>query len=121
MAASPGWGLNYDPPASEWNFWWASKVDQANPVLTGPLVPFSWTTANRPTSPALYATGFNTTLNLLETWNGTAWGTAAGSFTANGSVATALTSVGPTGAHTTVQEWLTITDAAGTVRYIPCF
>jgi len=46
---------------------------------------------------------------------------SSANFSANGSVATALSSVGPTGSHTTVQEWLTITDNAGTVRYIPCF
>lgn len=40
--------------------------------------------------------------------------------TANGSVATAMSSVGPTGSHTTIQEWLTIT-INGTTRYIPCF
>jgi len=45
----------------------------------------------------------------------------AASFSANGTVATALGSLGPTGANTTVQEWLTIEDVAGTVRYIPCF
>lgn len=44
-----------------------------------------------------------------------------GMFTANNTVATAITSVGPTGANTTVQEWLTIKNAAGTTRYIPCF
>lgn len=43
------------------------------------------------------------------------------SFSANGSVATAMSSVGPTGSHTTVQEWLTIVNAGGTTRYIPCF
>jgi hypothetical protein len=42
-------------------------------------------------------------------------------FTANGAVATALSSIGPTGSHTTVQEWLTILDSAGTVRYVPAF
>ncbi len=42
-------------------------------------------------------------------------------FAANGSVATALSSVGPTGSHTTVQEWITITDASGVVRYVPGF
>ncbi len=42
------------------------------------------------------------------------------SATANGSVATTLGSVGPTGANTTVQEWLTI-DINGTTRYLPCF
>lgn len=47
------------------------------------------------------------------------FGTA--SVVANGSVATALSSVGPTGAHTTVQEWLVIKNSAGTIRYIPLF
>lgn len=40
---------------------------------------------------------------------------------ANGAVATSLTGVGPTGSHTTVQEWFTIIDNAGTRRYIPAF
>lgn len=46
---------------------------------------------------------------------------SAGSFTANGSVATSVTSLGPTGSHTTIQEWLTIQNASGTTRYIPCY
>lgn len=46
---------------------------------------------------------------------------AANSFTANGAVATALTSLGPTGSHTTVQEWFSIKDSGGTLRYIPAF
>lgn len=44
-----------------------------------------------------------------------------GTWTANGSVATALSSIGPTGSHTTVQKWLTVTDNTGTKRYIPAF
>ena len=40
--------------------------------------------------------------------------------TANALVATVLGSVGPTGANTTVQEWLTIS-LDGNTRYIPCF
>lgn len=47
--------------------------------------------------------------------------TAAGSFSANGSVATSMTSLGPAGSHTTIQTWLTIVDSAGTTRYIPCY
>ncbi len=43
------------------------------------------------------------------------------SFAANGSVATSLGSVGPTGSHTSVQKWLTIKDQAGTTLYIPAF
>ena len=46
---------------------------------------------------------------------------AAATFTANGSVATTMTSLGPTGAHATVQEWFTVTDTGGTVRYIPAY
>lgn len=44
-----------------------------------------------------------------------------GMFTANATTACAITAVGPAGANTTVQTWLTITDSGGTVRYIPCF
>lgn len=43
------------------------------------------------------------------------------SFTANGSVATSLGSVGPTGSHTTVQKWLTVKDQTGNTYYIPGF
>jgi hypothetical protein len=46
---------------------------------------------------------------------------ASTSIIANGSVATAITSVGPTGSNTTVQEWLQVRNASGTIRYIPCF
>lgn len=45
----------------------------------------------------------------------------SGQWTANGSVATTMTSLGPTGSHTTIQEWLTFSDAGGTVRYIPAY
>jgi hypothetical protein len=46
---------------------------------------------------------------------------SAAGFTANGVVLTALTGIGPTGSHTTVQEWLTVQDTGGTVRYVPTF
>lgn len=46
---------------------------------------------------------------------------SAGSFTANSTTATVLGSLGPAGANTTVQKWLTIKDDGGTTRYIPCF
>jgi hypothetical protein len=36
-------------------------------------VPASWTTAGRPASPSRGQFGYNTTLNLLEIWNGTSW------------------------------------------------
>lgn len=47
--------------------------------------------------------------------------TGSTTFAANGSVATTLTSVGPTGASTTVRKWLTVYDAAGNPFYLPCF
>ena len=43
------------------------------------------------------------------------------SIAANGTVATVLTSLGPTGAQTTVQEWLAIKNNSGVQRYIPMF
>lgn len=36
-------------------------------------IPASWTTAGRPSSPAAGQTGYNTSLNALETYNGTSW------------------------------------------------
>lgn len=33
----------------------------------------------------------------------------------------AAASVGPTGSHTTVQEWLAVKNASGVVRYIPAY
>jgi hypothetical protein len=47
--------------------------------------------------------------------------TLVGSWTSNGNTAVSLTALAPAGAHATVQEWLTITDPNGNVRYIPCF
>lgn len=46
---------------------------------------------------------------------------SAGSFSAPSTTATVLGSIGPAGANTTVQTWLTIVDNGGTTRYIPCF
>ncbi|HEV7717585.1 MAG TPA: DUF2793 domain-containing protein [Arsenicitalea sp.] len=45
---------------------------------------------------------------------------AAGATAANGTVATSLGSLGPSGAHTSVQKWLAI-DIAGTTGWIPVF
>ena len=42
------------------------------------------------------------------------------SVTANNTVATVMSNVGPVGANTGIQEWLTI-DINGTTRYIPCW
>lgn len=60
------------------------------------------------------------TIMVLQN-NGLVKFAAAGSFTANGSVATVLGSLGPVGSHTTVQKWLTIVDNGGTTGYVPVF
>lgn len=46
--------------------------------------------------------------------------TNTANFSANGSVATVLGSIGPVGSHTTVQKWLTFTDGTNTF-YVPAF
>ena len=43
----------------------------------------TWSTAGRPTSPATGQTGYNTTLNAYEIYNGTGWTVTASWTTAN--------------------------------------
>lgn len=53
---------------------------------TGEIFP-SWTTAGRPSTPTAGQTGYNTTLAILETYNGSAWCpfvTTATTFAGNG-------------------------------------
>jgi hypothetical protein len=40
---------------------------------------------------------------------------------ANSTVATTMTSLGPTGSHATIQEWFPILNASGTTRYVPAY
>lgn len=47
------------------------------------VVEASWTTAGRPASPVAGQTGYNTTLNALETYNGTGWTTVLGAVTSS--------------------------------------
>ncbi|MEI9414729.1 hypothetical protein [Mesorhizobium sp. Cs1321R2N1] len=47
--------------------------------------------------------------------------TGTANFAANGTVATVLGSLGPTGSHTTVQEWHAFKNSAGVTRWVPCF
>jgi hypothetical protein len=87
----------------------------SNPVTLGlrsgtdsvaPTINISWNTTGN-------------TLSLQPTGGALKVGSTL--MTANGGIATALSSIGPTGSHTTVQEWLTVTNAAGAIRYIPAF
>ncbi len=45
----------------------------------------------------------------------------ANTWAANGTAATTMTSLGPQGAHTTVQEWLVVFDTNGFLRFIPAY
>ena len=40
---------------------------------TNGITQASWATASRPGSPGVGDQGFNTTLNILEVWNGSTW------------------------------------------------
>jgi hypothetical protein len=90
-----------------------------------------FTTGSLPASTQSTTGGSGNGLTIGLTWSasttmklnpsGGAIQPGSGAWTANGSVATALSSVGPTGSHTTVQEWFTVTNASGTIRYIPAF
>ena len=74
-------------------------------------------------SPQLSAQGSGTNIDILLTPKGA--GTPRvnnpGSFAANGSVLTVLGGIGPAGARTTVQKWLTVKDNAGNPFFIPLF
>jgi hypothetical protein len=67
----------------------------------------------------LSAIGSDANIDIVMTPKGT--GQVRLNTVANGTVATAPSSLGPTGAHTTVQEWFAVKNASGTIRYIPAF
>lgn len=59
--------------------------------------------------------------NAMWIDNGQLLNFASSSIAANGVVATTVTSLGPTGSHTTIQEWLLVKNTAGTSRWIPMY
>jgi hypothetical protein len=75
---------------------------------------FGWTSGTDPTGSSLDTSLSRGAAGVIKF-------ASAASFSANGSVATTMTSLGPTGSHTTIQTWLTIQDSGGTTRYIPCY
>jgi hypothetical protein len=48
----------------------SGAITDTRVTATSPLSITTWTTATRPSSPAIGTSGFNTTLKTLETWNG---------------------------------------------------
>jgi hypothetical protein len=69
----------------------------------------------------LHDSGFNSMLTIADGGAAPVKFASSGSFIANGSVATTMTSLGPAGANTTIQEWLQIQNPSGTVRYVPLY
>jgi hypothetical protein len=43
----------------------------------------SWTTSTRPATPNTGQTGYNSTLNVIETYNGTGWASGLGAVTSS--------------------------------------
>ena len=86
------------------------------PLMTGPLDPGALLANFNALIQSINANvaGISTTGGELSFSNSLA-------FSPNGSVATSVTSVGPVGAHTTVQEWLVVVNPSGTVRWVPAF
>jgi hypothetical protein len=72
--------------------------------------------------PAVFGVGDDS--NVTECFRSNTDGTfqfGAANIIANASVATAMSSVGPTGSRTTIQKWFIIKDASGNPFYVPAW
>ncbi len=128
-----GWGAlisvgsptGYYGPATNGAFWVLTHNGAGGDTVTVNKG-LSWANGTFTTS-AIETPGFTLdgsgNVSALSVGNGsTALQVAgAGSWSANGATTVSLTNIAPSGAHATVQEWLTFKDASGTVRYIPAF
>lgn len=90
---------------------------------TGGVFP-TWTTAGRPSSPVAGQTGYNSTLGILETWNGSVWNGsngAAPAFSAYNSIATSCPNASTTKLQYSNVEFDTAScyDATTNYRYTP--
>ena len=102
-------------------------------LFTGPCYPVNGTTCNPINFPPVLGdidtiiTSINSsiaqwlTLNASTAEAGELAFSSPNAFAANGNVATAMSSVGPTGSHTTIQKWLAIIDNTGAAGWIPIF
>lgn len=70
--------------------------------------------------PEIFVVGSDTNIDLKLTPKGTGV-LRTGSFVPNGTVATDMSALGPTGSHITIQEWLAVKNSSGTIRYLPAF
>ena len=102
-------------------------------LFTGPCYPVNGTTCNPVNFPPVLGdidtiiTAINSSIAQWLTLNNSAPEageialSSANAFAQNGAVATAMSSVGPTGSHTTIQEWLVVIDNTGKIIYLPGF
>ena len=86
-------------------------------VLNGStgIVGATWTTAGRPSSPAVGQRGFNTTINGAEIYNGDQWNPMSNGFSATGGT---KTRVGGYTIHTFLSSGTFTPDFAGEVEYL---
>lgn len=84
-------------------------------------IDISGTTAGA--GPLIIANGSdaNIDINFSTKAAGLPFFSTASNWAANAAVATAMSAVGPTGSHTTIQEWFVVKSASGATRYIPAF
>lgn len=132
VGANAGFGVTFNAVGSDTNISLSIYSKGTNPVNLG--------TRNGTTQVKVTDTSGATNLLQLTGGNGTAANVStsngdlglnsqtgfieflnANSFSATGAISTALTALGPTGSHTTVQTWLVIKDNGGVKRYVPCF
>ena len=66
---------------------------------TGEVFP-SWTTAGRPATPTVSQTGYNSTLGILEFYNGTSWQPATSAVGTGGDAVFQLNGLTVTGSYT---------------------
>jgi len=79
------------------------------------IVGATWTTAGRPSSPAVGQRGFNTTINGAEIYNGDQWNPMSNGFSATGGT---KTRVGGYTIHTFLSSGTFTPDFAGEVEYL---
>ena len=79
------------------------------------IVGATWTTAGRPSSPAVGQRGFNTTTNGAEIYNGEQWNPMSNGFSASGGT---ITRIGGYTIHTFLSSGTFTPDFAGEVEYL---
>jgi len=101
----------------------ASRVNDVcvTPAATGTAAAVAECGAGADTNRAFQLSALGTGNVIVSSGTGGFQVGGSAAVAANSNVATVLGSLGPTGSHTTVQEWLVWADNAGTLRFSPGF